>query len=317
MKDDYKNATQGDYSMSIVEKTFKSGEVIIKEGDIGKSFFRLMDGSALVYAGYGKNDQIKLSAIEPGEYFGEMAMIEAYPRSATVVAKGTVTVIEIPEDDINEYFEENPDMISDLMRYLSDRITATTNDLNEAEDLLKQLREADAGKKQSLFSKIKKHVNVYQSNKSKIGDNADDPFKGDFTGITYDDSNNVKNYRKGMIIYREGKPADCMYILHSGSVGFYTDYRSRDELKASELSAISLFGEAGLISEDARINTAVSEADDTVVEFITQDDLVPLFRSSPAKVVMILRYLSYSLRSCNNRFLSVCKEITESYGDQL
>ena len=55
--------------MGIIEKTFRNGEIIINEGDIGRSFFQLLEGSALVYAGFGKNDQIKLATIKEGEYF--------------------------------------------------------------------------------------------------------------------------------------------------------------------------------------------------------------------------------------------------------
>ena len=53
--------------MSLVEKTFNQGEVIIKEGDIGKTFFRLLEGKAGVYADYGKNDPMRLAVLETGE----------------------------------------------------------------------------------------------------------------------------------------------------------------------------------------------------------------------------------------------------------
>ena len=43
--------------MSVVEKSFYKGEVIVKEGDIGDSFFRLLEGKASVYADWAKKDQ--------------------------------------------------------------------------------------------------------------------------------------------------------------------------------------------------------------------------------------------------------------------
>ena len=105
--------------MGLVEKTFKNGEVIVKEGDTGKSFFQLVEGSAYVYAGTGKEDQIKLGVMEAGEYFGEMAILEAYPRSATVIAKGSVTVIEIPEYELNTYLAEDTGRIMIMMIVMS------------------------------------------------------------------------------------------------------------------------------------------------------------------------------------------------------
>ena len=139
--------------MSVVEKSFYKGEVIVKEGDIGDSFFRLIEGKASVYADWDKKDQepFRIALLETGEYFGEMAIIEAYPRNATIVAVGNVRVIEIPKDDLTTYFRDNPDQILVLMKHLGNRIKAMTNDYNEAKVLLKEVRDAEASKKKSLF----------------------------------------------------------------------------------------------------------------------------------------------------------------------
>ena len=56
--------------MGLVEKTFSQGEVIIKEGDIGKSFFQIVKGKAGVYADYGKADPFRIAVLEAGEFFG-------------------------------------------------------------------------------------------------------------------------------------------------------------------------------------------------------------------------------------------------------
>ena len=76
--------------MSWAEKTFKRGEVIMKEGDVGQSFFKLLDGKAGVYADYTKKNPFRLGFLNAGEFFGEMAILEASPRSATVVAESAV-----------------------------------------------------------------------------------------------------------------------------------------------------------------------------------------------------------------------------------
>ena len=44
--------------MSTIDKTFANGEVIIKEGDLGNSFFLIKEGGAVVYKNYGQVDQI-------------------------------------------------------------------------------------------------------------------------------------------------------------------------------------------------------------------------------------------------------------------
>ena len=298
--------------MSVVEKSFYKGEVIVKEGDIGDSFFRLIEGKASVYADWDKKDQepFRIALLETGEYFGEMAIIEAYPRNATIVAVGNVRVIEIPKDDLTSYFQENPDQILVLMKHLGNRIKAMTNDYNEAKTLLKEVREAEAAKKKSLFSRIKKHVDMYESNKDTIAPPPSAEMIAQvFETITDEGSGDIRGCDTNTIIYEEGTTDNCMFILRNGAVGMYD--RNRD--KISELKPVSLFGEMEMLTGDPREATAVAETDDTYVEVITPDYLEAIFNACPVKIELILRQLSYRLRVLNYDVITTCKEITEAY----
>ncbi len=299
--------------MAIAEKMIKRGEIIIKEGDIGKSFFQLIEGRAGVYADYDKKEPFRLAILEAGEFFGEMAILEAYPRSATVVAESNCQVIEIPESDMEKYFRENPDTVIQLMKHLGSRVQAMANDYAEAEQLLKEMRESDAGKNKSLFSKIKKHMNMYQSNKNKITAPSAEALREEFEKIKGQETGEMKTYSKGMIIFKEGKIDNCMYILHEGTVGMYNNYRSREEEKIAEAQAITFFGEMGIISDEPRAVSAVAEAGGATVETVHPEDLEAMARKCPVKAVMILRHLSYKLRRLNIDFIDACKEITETY----
>lgn len=298
--------------MSVVEKSFYKGEVIVKEGDIGDSFFRLIEGKASVYADWDKKDQepFRIALLETGEYFGEMAIIEAYPRNATIVAVGNVRVIEIPKDDLTTYFRENPDQILVLMKHLGNRIKAMTNDYNEAKVLLKEVRDAEASKKKSLFSRIKKHVDMYESNKDTIAPPPSaEVIAGVFETITDEGSGDIRGCDTNTIIYEEGTTDNCMFILRNGAVGMYD--KNRDLI--SELKPVSLFGEMGMLTGDPREATAVAETDDTYVEVITPDYLEAIFNACPVKIELILRQLSYRLRVLNYDVITTCKEITEAY----
>ena len=298
--------------MSMIQKSFKKGEVIVKEGDTGKSFFFILEGSASVYGGFGKSNQLKIGDIEAGEFFGEMAILEAYPRSATVVAKDGTRVVEIPGNEMKSFFEENPDMIFELMRHLAARIQVMTDDYNEAKVLLKDVNKAETpDQKKSLFSKIKKHIDLYQN--SKNADSGTMSFDKNFGSFADNGSSQTDTYNRGMVICKEGDAAKCMYVLHSGSVGIYRNYRERDEEKQSELTAVSFFGEMGMINETPRTATAVAESDGTRIEELYLEDLESTFQSCPDKIIMILRHMSYRLRRLNTDFLEACKEITENY----
>ena len=299
------------HGMSIVEKSFYKGEVIVKEGDIGDSFFRLLEGKASVYADWDKKDQepFRIALLDTGEYFGEMAIIDSYPRNATIVAVGNVRVIEIPKDDLTIYFQENPDQILELMQHLGRRVQAMTNDYNEAKTLLKEVKEAEASKKKSLFSRIKKQVDMYESNKEYVTPPSAEAINEAFEAITDEGTGDIQNFATNSIIYEEGAVENCMYILRSGIVGMY----NKDGEKVSELQPVSLFGELGMLTGAARDLTAVSESDDTYIELITPEYLEPVFLSCPVKIELILKQLSYRLRVLNIDVINTCKEITETY----
>ena len=297
--------------MSVVEKSFYKGEVIVKEGEIGDSFFRLLEGKASVYADWDKKDQepFRIALLDTGEYFGEMAIIDSYPRNATIVAVGNVRVIEIPKDELTTYFQENPDQIFELMKHLGRRVQAMTNDYNEAKALLKEVKEAEASKKKSLFSRIKKHVDMYESNKDYVAPPSPEAINEAFEAITDEGTGDIVNYDTNSIIYEEGSVEDCMYILRSGTVGLYNS----DREKISELNPVSLFGELGMLVGSKSDATAVSESDDTYIERITPEYLEPIFLSCPVKIELILKQLSYRLRVLNVDVIATCKEITETY----
>ena len=298
--------------MGISEKTFNNEEIIITAGDIGKSFFRLTEGSAVVYADYGKKDQLEIAVLETGEYFGEMAIIDEYPRSATVIAKGLVRVIEIPGDEMNEYFNMNPDQIIVLINHLGNRVRSTTVDYNESKRLLDALQSSDAGKKDtSLIARIKKHLDHLQLKRIKPTEPSTASVQKAFGNVTGATSGKLESYMKGDIIFREGQAGKSMYIVHDGKVVLYSDYGHENELKLAELDPFSFFGETGFTTDEPRIVTAVAEYDYTCVEKLSTDDLELIFRSSPEKIDMILRYLSYRLRRLTIDFFNTCKQLSD------
>ncbi len=71
-------------SRIMVPRTFKTGDVIIKEGDQGAGVFVIISGQVEVVGGAQKASPTVLNRLGPGDFFGEMALFEGFPRSATV-----------------------------------------------------------------------------------------------------------------------------------------------------------------------------------------------------------------------------------------
>ena len=298
--------------MGIVEKEIRNGEVIIAEGESGKCFYRILRGKVGVYADYQKKNHLNLAILGYGEFFGEMAILDDHPRSATVVANGDVIVAEIPGDELNTYLEENPDSAIALMKLLGGRIQSMSADCKDAKNLLAELKEADEKKKKSFFDRIKKHQDIYLNVKDQIPPPSSESYLKAFADITDEGTGHINVYESGDVLFREGETDDCMFILREGTVGLY----NQSGEKISELNAVSFLGEMGMIAGEAIEATAVVETDDCCIERVRQEDIDALVRSCPIKVDMILRHLSFRVRALTIDFYNTCKEITERYGEK-
>lgn len=95
--------------------TFKSGELILREGDTGESFFVLTSGKIRVFA-EGFDGDRELGDLGPGAVFGEIAAINGEPRTATVVAEEESTAVKFIRSDILELLEAYPQMEQALKR---------------------------------------------------------------------------------------------------------------------------------------------------------------------------------------------------------
>ncbi len=71
-------------SRIMVPRSFKTGDVIIKEGDQGAGVFVVTSGKVEVVRGAEGGKLQVLNTLGPGDFFGEMALFEGFPRSATV-----------------------------------------------------------------------------------------------------------------------------------------------------------------------------------------------------------------------------------------
>ena len=301
--------------MSMIEKTFNDGEIIIKEGDTGNTFYYLLEGKVAVYKNYGEDDQVQIRILEEGQYFGEMAIIERYPRSTSVIADGDVKVQEIAAEELNEYFKDNPEKIVLIMKQLGKRLKEMTADYDEAKKMLTDLRSSGSSKKYEGFfmQMVKQSIFTYSKN-ARIEKPSAEALReaAEVVAQQDKDGNNVESYKKGTIIFKQGEVGKCMYIIHGGIVAVYSNYGQYGENKLTELYPVACFGEMGMVTEEARSATAVSESDETYVEIIRPDDLADLFKTCPAKVDMILKHLSYRLRSLTYDYFNACKEIYEN-----
>ena len=113
--------------------TFKKDDVIFRQGEYAATMYDICSGSVGIYADYQTPDEKQLAVLPAGEVFGEMGLIECYPRSATVVAMEDGTEVhEVSSQEFSAYFQDSPEKVLSVMKQLSKRLRATTKDYQEA-----------------------------------------------------------------------------------------------------------------------------------------------------------------------------------------
>jgi CRP/FNR family transcriptional regulator, cyclic AMP receptor protein len=97
------------------------GKVLIREGDTGREFFVLIEGSAEV-ARAGK----KVASIGPGDFFGEIALIAKTPRNATITTTSPIRTLVITDRAFRQLLDHAPQIQIGVLTALAERLAPTT-----------------------------------------------------------------------------------------------------------------------------------------------------------------------------------------------
>lgn len=106
----------------------KSGKLIFKEGDQGKSMYIVLEGSVEIFVEINKQET-HLAAMKQGDFFGEMALFREKPRSACarVINDVRLAVIE-SRQQLEKFLSDNPLFAAKMVNIMATRL-ANTNDL--------------------------------------------------------------------------------------------------------------------------------------------------------------------------------------------
>ena len=98
-------------------RTYGPGDAIVKEGSTGTALYVVLSGRARVERGSETIGQVKA-----GDFFGELALIEEHPRSASVVAEDETECLLFPAWEFTALLEEHPEIAVPIMRTLIGRL---------------------------------------------------------------------------------------------------------------------------------------------------------------------------------------------------
>ncbi|HUG34065.1 MAG TPA: Npt1/Npt2 family nucleotide transporter [Anaerolineales bacterium] len=103
------------------EQLFPSRAVICREGDPGNTLYIIVTGSVDVIIAAGRKESI-IASRGPGEFVGEMAILESMPRSATLRARGEVRMLLIEGGAFNSIMMDRPEVAISVLKHMSSRV---------------------------------------------------------------------------------------------------------------------------------------------------------------------------------------------------
>jgi len=96
---------------SAKDRTYKAGETIVKQGETGIGFFLILGGQAKVERG-GQ----AVATLGPGQFFGEMALLDDQPRTADVKAVGAVQCLVLSSWEFWSAVGDEPEVLRSLLK---------------------------------------------------------------------------------------------------------------------------------------------------------------------------------------------------------
>jgi CRP/FNR family transcriptional regulator, cyclic AMP receptor protein len=101
----------------------EAGKVLVREGETGQEFFVIVDGKVNV-----TRQGTLVATRGPGEFVGEIALVEDTPRTATVTAETPVRFFVLTRKHFRQLLRENPGVESKVLRALAKRVVELSDD---------------------------------------------------------------------------------------------------------------------------------------------------------------------------------------------
>ena len=109
-------------TLHLEEQHFLPGEVIMYEGEFSQELYILMSGRVRIAKDYGGRHERTLVVLTQGDFFGDMAIFENAPRSATIVAEEESELLALSAEKFKQTIYQKPEMVFEIFRELSARL---------------------------------------------------------------------------------------------------------------------------------------------------------------------------------------------------
>ena len=109
----------GHLFQALVSRSYAPGEILFHEGDVGRALFILENGKVELSRMADKGEPAHLATLNPGDYFGEMSLLDERPRTATAAAAEPVKVYLLYKTELEKLIKNVPHIGAAIMMHLA------------------------------------------------------------------------------------------------------------------------------------------------------------------------------------------------------
>jgi CRP-like cAMP-binding protein len=99
------------------EVTVPAGRILVEEGTLGRELYLIVEGTATV-----RRNNRKVASLGAGQHFGELALLDRRPRTATVVSETEMTLLVLGQREFNALLDTTPALARKLMSAMATRL---------------------------------------------------------------------------------------------------------------------------------------------------------------------------------------------------
>lgn len=115
-----------------IQRSYASGDVIFMQGDAGDALYAVVSGKVRISAGTTDGKEIFLNIMEPGDTFGEIALLDGGARTAAATATVASELVLIRREHFLEVLTQEPRFALELLRLCGERLRWTSGQAEDA-----------------------------------------------------------------------------------------------------------------------------------------------------------------------------------------
>ena len=282
-------------------KIYEKGEIVCRQGDPGDEMYIIQSGAVEV-SSRRDGRKVVLTILEKEDFFGEMALLDRSPRSATVETITRSRLLSLSRRIFLEKIAYTPDIVLYVLKALTrriDRMTGQIRAMIDGDAELRRLmitvdRPGGNSDHSCLPEKGSARFEAEKPSETSESEGEKRSLAAQFSSALKFVSEPPEEADPGRVIFEQGDDGSRMYFIEQGTVEIYQATHSGN-LCLALLGEGDFFGEMSLIAGGPR--SASAKAHSTVrLRSISREDILTGIRSDPETGLLFLRILIDRLR---------------------